>query len=269
MRFLPLRKQRRAIPLVLLTFVLFILIFFALRLSFIAQTAHAVRASLYEIGSWSGGLITDIFSTRAALKKENERLISEVTRLALDQAELDRLRQEDKDLKALLRYKDRSDYHLTTAHVLSRSPERSGQRFLVDRGSLDDVTLGQAVVASDGILIGRVLEVSLNTSLVQLITDHASKFGVRLLNQTAGTIGIAEGSDGEIIHIAYIPQDISVDVDSVVVSSGLDNGIPAGLVIGVVTSVLTNEHDPFQSATVEPPIDLRTLRFVSILTFAP
>lgn len=268
MRLLP-RPPRRLIPVLLLTCGFLLASVFFVRLAFVQQAGNSIRAELYGLGAWSHAVFASIFSDKEALQQENEMLRTRLADLTIDQAEFSRLKQQYADLTALLGYLERPSYKMITARVLSRSAQRSGELILVDQGSSDGLEIDQAVVAGDGVLVGQVSEVHEATSVVRLVTDRASRVGARLLGTAEGTIGIAEGSDGTIIHISYIPQDVNFDRNDVVVSSGLDASIPAGLVIGMVTDVVADEHDPFQSATVEPILDLRELSMVAILSLTP
>ena len=269
MRLLPFRTPRRLFPILLLTLLFLLASLFLRKIAFVQDAGNGLRARLYESGIWSRGFFSTFLSDKQALQRENNLLRTRVLSLALDEAQLARLRQEVKSLADLLNYSQQNTYTSITARVLSRSTERTGELLLIDRGSDSGVEVDGAVVAGDGVLIGRVDEVNTTTSIVRLITDRSSRFGARLLDDEDGTIGIAEGSDGTIIHIAYIPQDVMIDLNDVVVSSGLDASIPAGLVIGIVTQIVADEHDPFQTATVEPLIDLRELTMVSVLSLSP
>lgn len=265
MRFHALRTTRRLIPMLLFTIIFLLASLFLRKVGFVQDASNGLRAQLYGIGSRSRGLFSVLLSDKQALQQENELLRIRIIALALDGAELAFLRKGYEDLAVLLNYQQQNLFTSVTARVLSRITERSGELLLIDRGSDNGVQVDQAVIAGNGVLVGRVSEVYTKTSVVRLITDRTSRVGVRLIDDADGTIGIAEGSDGTIIHIAYIPQDVTVDINDIVVSSGLDASIPAGLVIGIVTQVVADEHDPFKTATVEPLIDLRQLMMVSVL----
>lgn len=267
MRLLPLRKHRRAIPIVFLTMLFLLVVILLGRISFVSQVGESAQAGLYRTGSRFGDFFGILFVDKANLMHENDKLKQQLQLVAIDRAQTDALVQENTSLKTLLEYSSQTTVDLKTARILSRSPEQGGEKILIDRGMNDGVELNQAVIADEGILVGRVIETRLNTSIVQLVTDTQSRFGVRLLGDSNGTIGIAEGSDGTILHIAYIPQDVIIDIGTIVVSSGLDPNIPEGLTMGIVSGVTADEHDPFQTATVEPIVDLRDLLFVQVLSF--
>jgi cell shape-determining protein MreC len=85
-----------------------------------------------------------------------------------------------------------------------------------------------------------------------------------LLNE-GRTIGIAQGTRGRLINLSFIPHGEQVEVNDLVVTSGLEDGVPSGLLIGIVNTVETDPNLPFQEAVVEPLIDIGRYRIVSVL----
>jgi rod shape-determining protein MreC len=174
------------------------------------------------------------------------------------------LEEENAQLRDLLNFLDRQPYVSATALVISRSISPVSTTFVIDRGSTDGLYEGAPVIVGQGVLIGKVVGVGMTTSTVRSLTDTASATAVSLLHGTS-TMGIAQGEGNQVIKIRYIPQTEQVEIQDMVVTSGLESLVPSGLVIGTVTQVIGEASSPFQEAIVEPLADPRTEHIVSVL----
>src|SRR3989338_1258278 len=268
MRLRSLYTHRRWIPVALFVILFVLTLFFVRRVSWVQNGMEDVRFAFARFGTWSGNVLGIFGQRESELRDRVAELEAQLQARAFDQVAYEELLKEQAALQALLGYMDRETFETITARVLSRSSERSGDLLLIDRGSEDGIIVGQAVIVEDGIFVGTITQVESFSSTVRLATDRESKLGIQFLGESTETLGIAEGSDGAFLRVSYIPQDVTVDVHDLVATSGLDGSIPAGLIVGLVTSVTVDEHNPFQSAYVEPLIDLRGLSFVGVLTIS-
>ncbi|HEY4723852.1 MAG TPA: rod shape-determining protein MreC, partial [Anaerolineae bacterium] len=117
-------------------------------------------------------------------------------------------------------------------------------------------------------LIGRVDQVSLRSSKVQLLNDTSSAVNVRL--QTSGVTGLAAGQPDGSLLMQYIPLDAKVDVNDIALTSGLGGNLPRGLVVGQITSVQKHDVDLFQSAKLRAAADYDRVTIVLVITnFVP
>ncbi len=109
-----------------------------------------------------------------------------------------------------------------------------------------------------------MISVGKTHSTVKIITDQSSAVAVSLLNNTR-TIGIAEGITGNLLSLSFVPIDEVIEVNDIVVTSGLEIDVPAGLLVGVVNNVEGDQNTPFQNAIVQPLADIRRYTHVMIL----
>lgn len=153
------------------------------------------------------------------------------------------------------------------ANVLTRMEEGGESFYLLERGERDGVQFHAAVTTGDGILVGRIVRVNRTTSLLRLLTASRERFSV-MREKESGAIGIVEGRGNDaILDFLFVPRDITIARDDVVVTSGLDPFVPAHLLVGVVRDSGVAQEGPWQHVTVDPfmrPTDLLT---VGILTF--
>ena len=98
---------------------------------------------------------------------------------------------------------------------------------------------------------------------VQLVTDSASSVNVRL--PASGTEAMLIGSITGDLSLDMIPQDASVQVGDVVLTSGLGGGYPPNLLVGQVVGVRKLESELFQQASIQPNVDYNQLQFVLVI----
>jgi rod shape-determining protein MreC len=118
------------------------------------------------------------------------------------------------------------------------------------------------VVTNQG-LVGRVDAVIGGASRVQLITDPSSLVSVFL--QNSGTDAIMKGSVSGELTLEMLSQDVKIQKDDVVLTSGLGGEYPPDLLVGQVSSVRKRESDLFQEATVQPVVDFSKLEIVLVI----
>ncbi len=117
---------------------------------------------------------------------------------------------------------------------------------LLNRGKNAGVSLDCAVLAPEGIL-GRIVQVSSTTSIMQLLTDIESGAGVILEGSRAQ--GALKGEGDTSASIEYIRSSETVTVGERVLTSGLDQIFPKGLLVGTVSQV-TPTRQIYQSVRV-------------------
>lgn len=196
--------------------------------------------------------------------KEPDNLSTEYQILLAKQASLQTLYQENQELRQLLDFKAAKKYNLVLANILSRDPVNLNL-LIIDAGANQGIKIGQAVVVNQGIMVGKVIEVSTDSAKVRLLTDGFSKLTVSLDQQT-NVIGLLTGSLGLSMNLSYIPQAQEVKKNDLLVTANLDSNIPPGLVIGKVEEVKFSAEELFKQAAVAPLLDFNTLSIVAVVT---
>lgn len=229
----------------------------------IAQAAGTLRAGLQIAGSTIGQFYHRTFTTKDDLRAQRDHFQELAGNLAVEQSYIDRLERDVAELQTLLTYSVQLSYTSIPSRVLARSVG-TGHQILLDRGSRDGVREQMAVTVADGHMIGYTSSVAAHTSVVTLLKNVQSKVPVAILGETR-TIGLAEGQDGFLLHMNFIPQSEHIEVGDVVVTSGLDGNLPSGLVIGVIHEVIRDETANFQEALIEPIYEADAFSNVLIL----
>lgn len=193
-----------------------------------------------------------------------DRLAKERVSFAVDFAEINRLREENLDLRKRLSFADQRGFRVVSGHIIARTASEETRSFLIDRGSGDGLRIGQPAMIDDGVFVGKIISVTEKTATVGSLTDPAISTAAAVVNKDR-TIGITRGLSGRLIRLQFVPHDESLNVNDLIVTSGLETGVPSGLLIGSINSVVSDKAEPFQGAIVEPFADMRHRDSVTII----
>lgn len=193
-----------------------------------------------------------------------EELEARLRSQTVDYVLLRALEEENRSLRAQTGFLADRDVQTVGARVISRSISDQTAVVMIDRGSNDGIEIGQAVIAENGLLVGKIVSLTERTSNVMLITDVRSR--VAATTPEAGTVsGVIEGRGSGVAHFTLIPQSLPLERDHVVVTAGTEEKVPANLAIGLVNDVDSKATDPFKNAVIEPLAPLNDLNLVSVI----
>ncbi len=148
--------------------------------------------------------------------------------------------------------------------VVGQEPNPYLRYITINVGQADGVAVGMPVVTGGAVLVGRVAETGLHTSKVQLITDPGSN--VAAILQRSRATGLVVGQPDGSLRMIYIPQEDTVQVGDVVLTSGLGGAFPRGLVLGQVSQVVKQDFALFQEAVIHPAVDYRRVELTLVIT---
>ena len=196
-----------------------------------------------------------------------ERIADLEEQLARRQVELIRLREAASDydrLVSLLGYiSTLEEQEFLTADVIAVEQTGIARSLIINRGTRDGIAIGMPVMTELG-LVGRIIDIGANASLVQLINDENSAVSARL--QTTRAHGSIIGQASGALRLTMVDLDEEIQQGDLVITSGLGGNFPADIVVGQVTSVRQFEFELFQEAEVRSLIDFSALEFVLVIT---
>jgi rod shape-determining protein MreC len=218
----------------------------------IARIAHGIE-TLRELGT--------LQSRVDELQQTVDRLMIENLRLREAEIELAVLREQ-------LQFKlANPTYELLAAEVIGRDPSNLLHYIMIDRGAEDGLAIGMPVVTARG-LVGSLTNVYPRSARVMLLTDPTSS--VNALIQSSRATGIVQGQGRGDLLLRYVEQREKVQVDDIVLTSGLGGNFPKRLVIGQVRAVKRNDVDMFQEILVQSAVDFDRLETVLVMqSFVP
>ena len=194
--------------------------------------------------------MSETFAAREALIEENRQFRrgrleteSRMQRLAALEAENARLRE-------LLDSTARIGSRALVAEILSVDLDPYRQRFDLNRGLVDGVYVGQALIDAQGV-VGQVVRVGPFTSEAVLITDADHAVPVSVNRNGVRTIAVGTG-DSSRLRLPYLTNNADVMVGDLLISSGLGGVFPAGYPVGRVLDIERRPDQAFAEILAEP-----------------
>lgn len=235
-----------------------------------ARVAGGIKDALAPVTVRISGalaLVQRWFAGEKELRAEHNRMRIEIGQLQWELRQLRSLEQENAELRSLIGLDARSRYRMVAAQVISRTIGGWWQIARLDKGLADGLGRDLPVISADG-LIGRIVEVSANTSDVLLLVDPNSQVSARLSRMDAFGIVRGEGvtwRGDPVCRMDFIVKEADILPGDEVVTSGLGGVYPPGLVVGYVERVYPDRTGLYQHAEIVPAADLRVLGFVLVV----
>lgn len=207
------------------------------------------------------------FVPREVLESRLNALEREKTRLQFRLKQLDQLRRENRRLREMLRFQERSEWDLLPARIVGRDPANWWRTLKIDVGRADGLEPSLPVVTTGG-LVGRVSEVGPNHAQVVLVGDPASRVAARLERTRETGIITPRANvvlDPREVDLKYLPSNPKLEVGDEVVTSGQGGLFPKGLQIGEITDFHEVDYGLYTEARVKLAVDLNRLERVWVL----
>lgn len=193
---------------------------------------------------------------------DSGRLKYEAQNLRRRLFDLREVEQENKRLKNLLSFKQKSPFRLVASRVIARSPDSWSSSVIIDKGRYNGIRRGMAVINAQG-LIGRVIESAEGSSKVLLINDPSQ--GVSSIVQSSRQEGLVSGSLGSNLIMRYLPIDAQVSVGDIIITSELSRVYPKGLLVGKVISIGKEFSGLSRYAVIRPAANLSSIEEVLVI----
>jgi rod shape-determining protein MreC len=208
--------------------------------------------------------LSDWFSTQSILMTENQRLQNELLQAASIRTELDGLKSENEELRALLNVRTPPPITTTTATFLYRSRIPAEQKIIIDQGEKEDIKPGQAVGDSQGI-IGQVTRVYPFLSEVTLLTNKGFSTPIKIAR--TGVFGLIFGRGlGQNLELSFATQDMDVKEGDILVTSGIDGVYPPNLPVAKVHHVQRKSDTMFMHVECTPLAQLNRHRYMLLFS---
>lgn len=205
------------------------------------------------------------FKNKDAFIKAYQQCLASNERQTTLSSDVLRLEDENTELKKQLAYIEKNKPNFILARVVGREISGIDQTIIINRGSNDASRVDLPVVVGNGILVGKVIKVEPDISIVRLINDNQSRVAGTILNNDK-SLGVVEGGFGISLQMNLIPRNEVVQVGDQVITSGLEKNMPRGLVLGTIAGVENEAYKPFQRGILTPGTDLNKLTVVTILS---
>ncbi len=236
----------------------------------ISTAVNTVTAPVKTGFSYVAGTLADakdfVLDMRA-YREDNERLEAENIKLKQQNRDTVSYREENERLNLLLNLKNSMPGRATiAARIISYSGTSWHEKLEINRGSVNGIKNGDAVVAPEG-LVGRVTETGPDYAIVTTVTDPSSRIGV-LVSRTGGS-GLIEGdeklAETSQCKLSYLEQNTPLIVGDVLETSGSGGRYPAGFAVGSVMSISADSSGTLNSAVIMPAVNFERLGEVLVI----
>jgi rod shape-determining protein MreC len=198
-------------------------------------------------------------------KEDYLNLQKERNELAVKNAELQILEQENQELRTALNFTKENQYKFLIANIIGRDTLASNY-FILNRGEKDGIKNNLPVISPEGVLVGKIIKTEQNISVMLIPIDTNFETAGSILGKSKkNTSGLVRGEKGLGIKMEFIPQDEEIEKDDIVITSGLELNMPKGLIIGKITEIKKEERDIFGEATISPMLSFDDLNVVTVI----
>ncbi len=235
-----------------------------------ADIAGTIAAPFEKLATGISNAFSD-FSTAYndgnELLLENTELKAQINELQQKLADYDTAIAENENYKDYLGIKENNpDFMFADATVISRDAEDPYGGFVINRGSLNDISLYDPVITDAG-LVGYISEVGLTTSKVTTILSPEITIGA--LDNRSRDSGIVSGTlelaNKKLCKFYNLSRSCNVAIGDYVVTSG-EGIFPDGLLIGTIENIGSDPYNTSIYADIKPFADFSELRNVMVIT---
>lgn len=248
-----------------------VIMFLDQRGQWLERVRYVLQAAVYPIQlavsspttAWQW--LKESVETRDELRAENARLLVHVRELELRSMRFEALAQENDQLRGLQGALPAVAERWLVAEIVDIQLNNLRQRVLIDRGTVNGVFKGQAVMDDSG-LLGQTTHVGPWSAEVILITDPEHAVPVEIERTGQRTIAVGTG-DAASLALPYLPANADIKVGDRLLTSGLGGVFPAGYPVGRVAEVHRDAVQPLAQVRAIPFARMDTDREVMLVWF--
>ena len=228
---------------------------------------------VYHVVEWPVRATRNLFTqfqSRRSLRHENEKLRVLLLNQEGALQRLATLTEENRRLRSLLEGAQSQEFEYHFAELLRVDLDPFSHKILIDKGSNDGVTRGQAVIDGAGVM-GQVEEVHSHYSTVRLISDPNHALPVQINRTGLRTVAFGSGETGS-LSLPTVPREADVREGDLIVTSGLGDRFPGGYPVARVTSIDREQGLTFAQVMAAPMAALdrgREVLLISTLEVGP
>lgn len=206
---------------------------------------------IQERFGWTRSVSDTVYGWRSSTKVI-QQLEDEKTKLQSQIGKLEEVQAENAFLRKSLGLRSVTQAPLLegTLSFISAGPD--SHQAILNKGSDQGIEVDSPVVTEGSVLVGRIMAVNPNSSVVQTVRDPSFEVIAKVLD--GSTSGLARGKLSEGMSLDLVTKEDAIKEGDTVLSGG-DNQIPPGLVIGTVDFVEVRSTTLFRAVRIQPIFD--------------
>jgi rod shape-determining protein MreC len=199
------------------------------------------------------------------LLDDNAKLTLQATLMSEQLQRMTFLQAENERLRRLLNSPVKTNTRKVVAELMAVDNNPYSHQVVINKGALNGVYEGQAVLDENGI-VGQIMQVSSTNSRVLLIADVTHAIPVRVARNNVRLVVSGTGSLDE-LDIQHVPHSTDLQIGDMLLSSGLGKVFPEGYPVATVTTIVRDETRPFAQVKAKPIAQLDRLKYLLLLWF--
>lgn len=240
------------------------------------ESAHNAALSVFgPVGDAAGNVFRPVGNAwNGAFKygdveEENRRLRDRVDQLEGQIATNKSSQQELDQLKAQLNIGFVGQIPTARARVTSGAIGNFEDTVEIDKGASAGVMKGMPVVSGAG-LIGSVVRVSDNRSVVKLVTNRDFRVGAKVNGKAGSLVRVSGTGDERKLSGQTDKKDSQAAVGDLLVTSGVEHSLfPPDIPIGNVTALHDNDIELQKDVDIDLLANLTDLEYVTVVLYKP
>lgn len=152
------------------------------------------------------------------------------------------------------------------AKVIKNSITLRNNIITINKGTLDGIKSGMAVIAPQRGVVGFIRDVSAHLATIQSLLHKDTKISISLKKTNA--LGSLVWGDGNFnikkAFVKEVPNHIKMQVGDTVITSGFGS-FPSGILVGKISRANVPTNDNFLSAELNLFTDFSTLQYVYVI----
>ena len=202
------------------------------------------------------------------LAAENAALREELSQIRDDSRDAASIKRENDRLRELLNLKkEREDFQLVDAYVITWDSNDWSKSFTINRGTSSGIEPGMCAITESGEVVGVVTAAGSNFATVKTILD--SSLDISAIIASSGYSGMVSGGYSSglngLLRMDYLPSGAVLRNNDQVVTAG-STVYPRNLILGYIVDAGINDSGIAKYAVLEPAADMDALEQVFIIT---
>lgn len=227
------------------------------------------QRGIYSVSSFFSGTVTAI-SELSDLRQKYQELSLRLEDYELLQRTNADIKTENERLKGLLGFSKSLSAKNIPAGIIGRDPNNLYSGLTINRGARQGIKKNMPVISFQGSntgLVGKVVQVGRNTSLVMPIYDYQCFVGARLETSRYDGLVSGQGNADAPLVMKYVKKRAKdeIMVGDKIITSGENNLYPGNIPIGFVSKIRGLDYETSIELDIEPVIDFSRLENVFVL----
>lgn len=205
----------------------------------------------------------EVISSNHILLEKNRKFEARHLENRVQLQKLDIIEKENNRLRQLLSATPKITEQLLIAEIINVDVDPYRQLILLNKGSNNDVYIGQAVIDAHGIM-GQVIHTGPFSSTVMLITDASHALPIQIDRNGLRANAFGSGKINQ-LTLRHLPHNADIQVGDTLITSGLGGTFPPNYPVATITKVEHPAGEPFTTVEAIPLAELDKSREVLLV----